>query len=287
MGLSWIRNPDEQTLERILLYGDPKTGKTRLATSLPEKFGDIVYVAVDPGAKFIMSVLPKHRPRMRVISPEPEQGKKFDFRAMLFAAAIKDWRQQEGFENVGTIVIDSLGVASKRILAQVADSGEFGSERAGDKHVGIGTPGTPEYHQIPVRGDYLAAHNIIDRFITFLFQQPLHVIVISHADISQPEGGGPIEGGPVTVGKATARSLPGLFDTVLRVTKEESVQNKQPAKVVVHCERHGCWVAGIRSHHLRNPLGAIGIPEDPEPFWKHYLEKVRALPDEGATTDER
>jgi hypothetical protein len=74
-----------ERFERILIYADPKCGKTRLATSLPARFGDTIYVAWDPGTERLGPVLPHYRSRLHPIRSIPEPGKPYDPGADAFA----------------------------------------------------------------------------------------------------------------------------------------------------------------------------------------------------------
>ena len=81
-----------------------------------------------------------------------------------------------------------------------------------------------------------------------------------------------MEGGPATAGKATVRSFPGRFDTVIHL--ERRTVDKTPS-ITAHTERHGIWSAGIRSGHLVNPMPSIKLDPDPINFWKEYDRHFR------------
>src|SRR3972149_5190804 len=105
MGLKRVTEPSER-FERILEYSDPKSGKTRLATSLTERFGDILYVAADPGSEGLASVLSPYSSRCKVITSTPEPGKKYDPIDDAFHIAIMDWKKE--FPTVKTLVWDTM-----------------------------------------------------------------------------------------------------------------------------------------------------------------------------------
>ena len=267
-------------VERILIYGDPKTGKTRLATSLTERFGSILYVAADPGSDGLSSVLEPYRGRIRPVSMSSNSSVQDNPHRDAFLVACNDWvgnpPKEWGADNkVGAIVWDTMTATSQDILAYVATSGQFS-----EKGVGLGVPGSKEYQKLAQQGDYMATHNIISRLTDFLFKQPLHLIVVCHATYDEPREGGSVEGGPATTGKATVRSFPGRFDTVIHLTRRSTGSaNNQTAGnsslVTAWTERHGIWSAGIRSQHALNPMPKLDLAADPSNFWqefdKHFL----------------
>lgn len=260
--MALLRVPEQpERLERILIYGDPKTGKTRLATSLTPRFGDIIYFAAEPGSEFLTPVIPTYRSRIHLVKPSGDDADKD-----AFTFAINDWKKE--FPNARTIVWDSLTATSLSILSYIADKGQFSES----KHIAIGAD---RYVQnIPMQGDYGAAQSRILRLLDFLFKQPMHVIVICHAVYDEPRDTAPAEGGPDTVGKAKVRTLPGRFDTVLYTTRKVVPAAKfgDPAqsKFLLYSERYLIWNAGIRSSHLRNPMPVLEIPPDPVTIWEQY-----------------
>jgi hypothetical protein len=269
-----------ERLERILIYGDPKTGKTRLATSLTQRFGDALYVAADPGSDGLASVLSNYRARLRVVSASYPAGKPAtptdNPHKDAFVVACQDWvgKQPEewsGKEPVKTLIWDTMTATAQDILSYVATSGQF-SDKA---HIGLGQPGGVEHQKLPMQGDYMATHNIISRLVDFLFKQPLHLVVVCHAIYDEAREGGTIEGGPATAGKATVRSFPGRFDTVIHLTRRaaggaNTGQSSPGSSVTAWTERHGIWSAGIRSGHANNPMPKLDLDSDPINFWKQY-----------------
>lgn len=259
--------PSPSTLyERILIYGAPKTGKTRFATSLPERFGRIRYFAADPGSERLDSVLLPYRPRIAVTQSTPEPGKPYNPRLDAFTVARNAWEEE-------TLIWDTLTETGRTLLTYTADTGAFS-----ESHVTFKTQkGAIDYQTQPDKGDYGAVQNAIDRLITFLFQQPRHLIVICHEgyDEAMEAGQRTLKGGPLTVGKATIGSLPGRFSTTIRLTK---TTQSSPAgfgkdnvpKVIAWTETVGVWAAGIRSHHPINPMASFEVGPDPNNFWKAY-----------------
>lgn len=255
--------------ERVIVYSEPKSGKTRFSTSLPERFGKIVYFAADPGSESLGPVLPQYRERIYVIQSGPEVGKVYNPRADAMFVAQHDWTKDPKTPGAGTLVWDTLTQTSIQILAHIADSGEFSQS----KHISIGTPGQPDFYNIPMEGDYGAAQNSISRTVDFLFRLPMHVIVVCHATYDEPKGGGSLEGGPATVGKATVRSFPGRFNTAIHLVRRDvpgKVGEPSVSEITAWTERHGIWSAGIRSSHEVNPIPKIRLNPDPINFWDQY-----------------
>ena len=271
-----------ERLERILIYGDPKTGKTRLATSLTARFGDSLYVAADPGSGGLSSVLEGYRSRLRVVSMEYPPNKPLSAtdnpHKDAFLVACNDWigagapKEWGNTPPIKTLIWDTMTATAQDILSYVAMSGQF-SDKA---HIGLGQPGGVEHQKLPMQGDYMATQNIVSRLVDFLFKQPLHLIVLCHAGYDEPKEGGSVEGGPTTSGKATIRSFPGKFDTVIHLTRRAGASavpgSASPGGAMVSAwtERHGIWSAGIRSGHATNPMPKLDLEPDPINFWQKF-----------------
>lgn len=268
MGLKRIQEPSNHRLERILIYGDPKTGKTRLATSLTERFGNLIYFAADPGSEGLASVLQPKKGQIHIVASAPEPGKKYDPIDDAFQIAIMDWSKE--YPNAKTLVWDTMTATSMAVLQHVADTGQFSQ----GSHIALGTPGTAGRQNIPMQGDYMATHNIISRLVDYLFRQQLHIVVVCHATYDEPRDGGSVEGGPATSGKATVRSFPGKFDSVIHLQRR-TVEGKPVVEAFT--ERHGIWSAGIRSGHKINPMPKTVLEADPTHFWQtfdsHFTQK--------------
>lgn len=245
--------------ERILIYADPKSGKTRLATSLPDRFGEIIYVAWDPGTERLGPVLPRYRSRIHPIRSIPEPGKKYDPREDAFAISLNDYSKP--YPLAHTLVWDHMTATAEDCLQAIADSGQFSSS-----HVKI-SAGTSTLN-LPMEGDYGAVHGVVDRLTTFLFRQPLHLIILCHASTSEMKDGTGTIGGPATVGKAAIRKYAGRFDTVIRLgRKMEGDKNRFTA----FTDHHGrIWTAGIRGHLESNPMPSVDLSPDPINFWNLY-----------------
>jgi len=251
-----------QSLERILIYGDPKIGKTRLATHLPERFGSAVYVAFDPGSASLPSTAPSYAARLKVLEPVPDATGRTAPDEDAFNLALTDWKAKYPEDNIRTLIWDTMTATATACLSYIADQGQFSQE----KHIRIG--GTVSGHNLPIPGDYGGAQNMMDRLRTFLFQQPLHLIVICHADVEETKLGIPIHGGPALVGKAKIRTYAGWFDSVIHLARQTVIDEKGGrSALVAYTEGHDIWIGGTRSQHLNNPLPRIELDPDPINFW--------------------
>jgi hypothetical protein len=263
--------PEQAAFRRIMIYGNPKGGKSRVATSLPDHYGEILYYAADPGSESLAPILNKYRPRIHVIKSLPSvAGQMPDPDADAFTFALNDWSQK--YPLAKTIVWDTLTQTSQDMLQFIADTGQFSET----KHIPIGSGAYKQ--NIPLPGDYRAAQERLDRLVTYLFRMPYHLIVICHAEYDAPVGGEEAEGGPKTVGRATIRKFAGRFDEVF-YTKSQTIPPKvfgQPSttKFVVYTEKYKIWVAGIRGGLEVNPMPYVELNPDPINFWeiheKHF-----------------
>lgn len=253
----------EERLERILIYADPKCGKTRLATSLPPHFGESVYVAWDPGTEHLGPVLADYRPRLHVIQSVPEGKTKYAPDVDAFAIALYDWRAE--YPNVKTLIWDHMTATAEDCLSAIADAGQFS-----DKHIAIGAPGSAGKLNVPMEGDYGAVHSTIDRLTTYLFRQPLHLIILTHATMIEAKDGSGLLGGPATVGRASVRKYAGRFDTVIHLARKR--REKTDAFVAFTDKHDNLWNAGVRSSLLVNPMPVFDLAPDPSNFWLAYLK---------------
>jgi hypothetical protein len=124
---------------RIALYGPAKSGKTRLATSLPwgSDWGDkAIYVAWDPGSEELGSVLSANHPHLIVVRPEKplsKAGGKYDPLGEAVKIATHDWKKDSPMPQSS----DTATETESDLLAAYADFGQFS-----DKHVSFGKPGS-------------------------------------------------------------------------------------------------------------------------------------------------
>jgi hypothetical protein len=261
----------EPQYEGILIYSDPGEGKTRLATSLTERFGETIYACADEKSEKLDPVL--HRYRKRIHRWKPEAGKDViaEYWDLLIKAKDGTWARE--FPDAKTIAIDSGTAMGLSWLYHIANTGQF--TQTG--HIRIGPRGDDAGYNIPIPADYGAAQRALDRWVTFALNLPYHFIFICHADFDEPQEGGPAEFGPKTVGKATVRTLAGKFPMVVRVASRTT--GGGPGKdarqeVTAYTQRQGMWNAKLRSGHEINPIPKVKLDADPINFWKEYEEKV-------------
>jgi hypothetical protein len=250
----------------VLVYAEAGSGKTRLVSSLTERFGNIVYFALDEGSEGLDSVLEKYRGRIHVERPTWENP-------ILDAAEIasRDWKQK--YPEARTLVLDTFSNLTWKLLAYVSNMGMFSKN-----HVEIAA-GTLLKQALPDRGDYGGTHSIIRNFVTQILnqQRDLNIIFVCHADLpDRDDSGNQIPGGPATVGKAMTAWLPARFKTVIRIDKE--VKNtvvggavQQTTTLVAKTAPHGSWIARINEASEKgNPIPAVPLAVDPINFWKEY-----------------
>lgn len=257
---------------RVGLYGDPKIGKTRLATDLPwgPRWGEkAVYVASDPGSEELASVLPANRDRLLVVVPGPDGTKAYDPLTEALEIATKDWKKED--PGIGTIIWDTMTYTAALTLRAIAAQQLYG------KGMKVGPM------PIPQMGDYGATQRSVQYLLGFLFQQPLNIICLFHSELADSESGGldTLVGGPATVGKAGIRPVAGLFDNLFRIsiTKERvagSIPPKYTEKRIVRTDRDGVWLVGMRSPHPTNPIPEVELTENTAAFWQ-TIDEVKGV----------
>lgn len=269
---------------RIALYGEPKFGKTRLATSLPwgDHWGErAVYVGWDEGAAELASVLPANRERLIQVYPEPVEKKNRDGSTTLvldphkeaIQIASRNWKKD--YPEVGTIIWDTMTSTSQDLLSAYADTGAFSE----DGHVSVGEKGTPTYMAQAMQGDYGLAQRATLHILKFLFNQPLNVIVLFH--VGETEGNsGRMVIGPATVGRAGIEPVSQRFDNLFRVEARETMgKDKDPRKkqLQFYCitQRKGLYLGGLRSPHKENPMPEVLLEPDPINFWQRLDESLK------------
>lgn len=255
--------------ERILIYGAPKSAKTRFATALPwgsELWGEkAVYVAADAGSASLRSVLMSDREHLVVVDPLPESGV-YDPLHEAVGIATYEWSKH----GASTIIWDTLTQTAEDVLGAYARLSNYASNP-----ITFGKKGTAEFHVHPSEGDYGAAQNSIgNHLLGLLFKQPLNLIVIAHEVWVEPKNANACIGGPATIGKALVGKLPGEFDTVIRTEVRRVTNPGKPVETEfkARTQPHGPWVVGIRNPGVNLPDFVMG--EDPRGFWQQYAKLV-------------
>lgn len=261
--------------EKVLIYADPKAGKTRLATSLPEEWGDIIYIGADAGSEQLRSVLPQYQSRIIPIKPKRRSAAEPDVNpvAGAFAIAMHNWK--ETYPKMGVLVWDTITATSRTMLQHVADTEQFSK-----RHVKFETP--DGVVSIPMEGDYGGVQEQMDRLTDILLTKPYHVIVLAHKGLQTVKSGEDTivtGGGALTVGKATISSFAGKFNPVFHmITENKPSIGKNPATTdyIVLGETRGHYKAGVRQGKKPgNPFARVVLQEDPVHFWNDYIENFR------------
>lgn len=274
-----------EPLQRVAITGDPKSGKSPLATQLPlgtPYFGEALYIASDSGSEGLRSTPAEMRKHLHVVKPldkDPKTGQSIAM-AEMWDILMRDWTKPDprighpGWPNVKTLIWDTASETGEDVLYEIADKGQF-SDSA---HITIGDPGSSWAHNIPMQGDYGAAQDEIAKMLKLVLRSPLHVFVLFHLRIHETKGGQALVGGPGTVGSATIRKTAKPFDAVLRTEKklwtgEVAKQKVTEQRVHIHSEASGIWVGGVRKSG-KNPMPLVSIPNDKPlaAYWPRFME---------------
>lgn len=263
-----ILSAPERAPERILIYGSPKSGKSRLATALPwgEFWGEkAAYIAADPNAQSLRSILLPDREHLTPVVLRSE-GKPYDPLHEATAAAIHDWKA----EGCGTLIWDTMTATAQDLLLSYAKLCRYASSP-----ITFGRPNSEEFQIQPNEGDYGAAQNAICLHLREkLFSLPINLIVVCHERWVQPKDSTEIIGGPELVGKQSVRLYPGFFDTVIHMENRKIIApgKNQVEEFWAKTQPHGVWKVGIRTPGVNLP--DVKLKEDPRHFWTQYQETL-------------
>jgi len=260
-----------ERIERIAVYGPGGVGKTRFVTSLSERYGKIIYIALDEGGENLDSVLPQYRDRIYVKRPT---GK--DQMVIGGAIATTNWKLKH--PDAKTIVIDTFSTWSWKALQQITDEAQFS-----EKRITIGE-GSGLATTLPDKGEYGGVQGQIRSFLSQLYfnNRDMHIIVVFHED--PPEGAS--KGGPSTVGRKMTAFIPSRFKTVIHLSTE--TQNvvgaaavTQVTQPVAYFSNHANFIARLNEANITgNPLPRMAVPIDPKSVWEKYDSVVLVQPKE-------
>jgi len=288
MALEVFRPSSRPHRERVMVYSRPGFGKTRLGTSLTPRWGEILYYAADMNSAEMGSVLRKYLERVHVVNPtsgktDKKTGKKepsnpvhdfTEFCMMDWTGYIDPETKEQPYKNVKTIVVDTYTTIANKCLQWSADHSSVTSEA----HFKIGDP-EKGGRVVPNRGDYLGLYSITRGFMDLLdqYQSHLNIIFLMHEELNNVEGVGAM-GGPSHPGQQMLEELPGMFDTVIRITRKITpAQAGKPAQVqlVANTAPTGVFLGKVREHgEDGNPMPATVLAIDPVNFWQLYDEKI-------------
>lgn len=253
----------------ICLTGEAKAGKTRLACAAnrgaPEQFGTrSVYVAIDPEAASLGSVLLEDRANMEVVTLNPKK----DVFAELKGVYEYDWKK----EGISTVITDTMTIWSQDMMAQLTNAGNFS-----DKHIQLSKAGNVFQ---PMPGDFLGTETLLFDLLRTQISSGMNHISLYHEREDRPEPGtqGKPVGGPATVGKASIRKIAAWYNTVLRlaVRQKRRTDLSKPVEYerVLYTAPHDIWLCGLRTPHLKNPISEIAVDDDPVNVWQKLHETL-------------
>ena len=288
MPLEVFRPSKRHMQEHIMIYSRPGFGKTRLGTSLTPRWGEILYYAADMGAAGTAPVMRKYLPRIHVVNPtsgkiDPKTKKKevsnpvhdfTEFCMMDWNGFVDPVTKEMPYKDVKTIVVDTYTTIANKCLQWSADHASVTAET----HFKIGDP-EKGGRVVPNRGDYLGLYSITRGFMDLLDQHQSHmnIIFLMHEELNSPEGA-PALGGPSHPGQQMLEELPGMFDTVLRLTRKPvPAKDGKPASYDLYANTAptGIYLGKVREHgEDGNPIPAIKLNIDPVNFWEVYDEVI-------------
>lgn len=253
--------------ERIIIYGRAGIGKTRLALSVPESWGKIVYYAADTNSEFLTSIGAAKRERLVVVKPEGD-----DPTQLFMQFAMTDWKKID--PAIGVVICDTYTKVALDAIRHSANTGAVTAE----KHFIVGDPANGG-QVLPNRGDYMAIDSLSRGFLDMIFakQKDMHIIFLCHEDVKIVENVHAV-GGPAHPGRAMTEYLPAQFNTVIRLIREQTLVPGADAPedvVIAITENDGKFIAKVRTANETgiNPLARVALDRDPSPYWIKYVNE--------------
>jgi hypothetical protein len=282
-----VQKVDPQSARQVIgIYGGPTAGKTRLATSLPERFGRVLYVAIDEGSEGLKSVLPHYQERIdavRLTGEHPKLGILEDLREL----ATTDWESTvpppwyppedaQRWKPFDTIILDTVSRLTYQIL-NIVSSPQMGMVSEKKDWGKIGDPDEPGFIQLAGKEHYGGLNTVMLNVITNIInmQPNLNIIFVCHEDPADDKS--PV-GRPGFAGRAVAKWLPTLCqDAVIRVTRREDTSVDGKGKVTKTVKRlayfasHGSWMARRAENDIKpSEITHIELDIDPINFWTTF-----------------
>ena len=252
------------------VYSDPGCGKTRLITSVPDEWGEGVYVSADPSSDKMGSILPQFRSRLHVVRPGWKLDKsgvnqKVDYTIHNFELAMINWKSQ--FPNLGFIAIDTASHIARRMLNESGLKRTEGSDAATKAAVVVVTG-----------DDYGDTQNRMLRLLELWIEQPLHVLIAFHSATLETKEGIILYGGPATVGQKALKPVAGMVDSLFYMSRKfKPGAGGGKMEYNVYSEPQGVWAAKLRIARTNgtNPMPHVQLEPNPSHLWTQ-LEKVES-----------
>ncbi len=254
---------------RVCIYGAPKTGKTRLvaaaARGAPELFGNrVLYVATDPEAEQLSSVLPEDTSQLTVKQlrqPGEYIGKGYDpLRKAMELATSPETQEYD------TVIWDTGTATAREFLQFTAQLGFMPADTTAGRFVS-GKKGTASYYVNPSRADIGAAQQQMLTLLNNLFAGDFNLIFVCHEKQKTDVKGTVVIGGPETSGSASISAVGSMFSYLLRITNKQTGGKEQ---YVISDVPVGKWLARCRVPH-NEPMGP-NVVDDPADWWKSFAE---------------
>jgi len=195
MGIEELIKPiadiQEEETYSIIIYGEPKVGKTRLASTMGEKYRTLL-IDTESGTKSIDRDIP-HLDGVRLEGGYPQMLKLYEYLA----------KGDSGYE---AVIIDNLRDLEDRIMRHTIH--EFASVKR-------------PYGDSPGQSDYGRTMDLLVRTIKGFRDLPMHVIFVTWEKLQKDEDVGS-KLVPAIVGKSLPEEVIGYIDICARMYKQQT-----------------------------------------------------------------
>jgi len=198
----YSKSRDEEKLAKILFYGSWGTYKTSYAMSMPR---DILLMSFDPGGEKIFhvqkgvddgSIVVDNRWASRTMEDSKEKFKGWN-------DEYNKMKQQGVFEEVNTLVIDSLTTFQRFVIDATIESNNKNKKMS--KYMPF---------KVPQMRDYNVQHSAIEFIVSDMLDLPCHVVIIAHSEEGQDDDTNLFYCRPLIIGAKLRERLPMLFDEI-------------------------------------------------------------------------